>query len=69
MENILAGLTITGLVVVLIVQAILHYKERITLAKINKAKDVSEMEYVFTAPEEEKEGGEDLVDIEQMPDL
>lgn len=66
----MVGITITGLVVVLIIKEFLHYKERITLAKITKAKDVSELEYVFNAPEPEaKEVGEELVEISEMPDL
>lgn len=66
----MASLSIIGLVVVLIVQAVLHHKERIALAKIDKAKDVSEVEYVFTKPQEvDNEGGEELVDISEIPDL
>lgn len=69
MEYAVAAVSIIGLVVVVIVQAILMHKERVEMAKIDKVKDISELEYVFAAPDPVVDEEIELVNIADMPDL
>lgn len=61
---------ILGLVVVLVVLLVSNSRERVEMAKINKAKDLGEVEYVFGAPGVEEEPEEDgVVDLADIPDI
>ena len=66
MEYVLVIVTVLGLVIVLVIQSILHYKERIFTIKINKAKDLSEVETMFSTPVEEDDEEDDLVELSDI---
>ena len=62
---------IIALTVVIVVKEILSYKERIVLAKVNKAKDVQEINYLFPEQEEPKAVEEDdsLIGMESIVEV
>ena len=66
--EVIAGISIIGLVGIIIWQAWLGHKERLELAKVYKAKDLQEVEYLFppkqsTTP---KPVDDDIVDLEDF---
>lgn len=69
MEVIIALVSVLGLSGALCFNIFLSYKERKEMALLNKAKDVSEFEYITKDTKEDEEEGEELLEIEQMPDL
>lgn len=69
MSDILVGICVIGLVVVIVVKEVIAYKERIVLSKIQKATNVSELEYIFPQEKREQEPESQLVDLEDIPDI
>lgn len=69
MEVVIATISVLGLSVALCFNIYLSYKERKEIAILNKSKDVSEFEYIVSDTKEEDEKPEELLEIEQMPDL
>lgn len=68
MESIMEIVLSVGLIVYLVVREGLNYKERVQTLRIIKAKDLSEVEYVFGGSEEQSEEEQsDLVPLEEMP--
>ena len=69
--DVVAIVAIIGLVGLLGVKEYFNYKERIDMAKINRAKDVSEIEYLVpsSTPEPDEEEEQPLVQLEDMPEL
>ena len=66
--EIVASISIIGLVGLVAWQGYLNHKERIELAKVYKAKDLQEVEYLFPSKEEEvdTEVDTDIVDLEEF---
>ncbi len=69
--DIVASIAIIGLVGLLGFNGWLHYRERIEITKIDKAKNVSEIEYLVPGktPKDEEPDVDPLVSLENMPDL
>lgn len=63
------SIAIVGLVTFVIVREVLSYKERIMLAKINKANNVNEVLSLDVKSKENEVEEDSLVDVADMPDL
>jgi len=63
--------SIISLVAIIIVQEVIHYKERIEIERLRKAKDVGDVLALKEKPKGENEllKEDNLVDLADMPDL
>ena len=66
--DILAIVSIAGLVIIIIVRDVLHHKEYISRERLKKVKNLSEVEYVFGNEKKDEMAGEDI-DEEQFAPL
>ena len=65
--GVVLSVVILGIIAIVITEKYFHYKERIDVQKIQKVKDVNELNYVFPQDDKEPEEEEDTrVSLEDL---